>query len=176
MLLMKFVILLFKFHRVCSVDNTSALGQIAAWSRTGDKLLSEPKMGCHTSALFCNRKSESWKFDDISGLVQDCSISGALAMEILQSCTTKPSTWYSRKWRKLFLCTEKYTKIAFNEETKIIIRQLMIHCVKPVFCEIHIHLNTFCYLYIFILVPCIPEYKQCLKHHFYYMKYNRAIT
>ena len=32
---------------------------------------------------------EKWYFD---GSVQDCSISSALAMEILQSCT-EPSTW-----------------------------------------------------------------------------------
>ena len=31
-------------------------------------------------------------WDDIDGLVQDCSISSALAMEILQSCT-KPLMW-----------------------------------------------------------------------------------
>ena len=30
--------------------------------------------------------------DDIDGLVQDCSNSSALAMELLQSCT-KPSTY-----------------------------------------------------------------------------------
>ena len=30
--------------------------------------------------------------DDIDGLVEDCSNSSALAMELLQSCT-KPPTW-----------------------------------------------------------------------------------
>ena len=34
--------------------------------------------------------------ENIDGLVQDCSISSALAMEILQSCT-KPSTYQFNK-------------------------------------------------------------------------------
>ena len=33
----------------------------------------------------------------IDGLVQDCSNSSALAMELLQSCT-KPSEWYFQKY------------------------------------------------------------------------------
>ena len=34
------------------------------------------------------------RYPDINGLVQDCSNSSALAMELLQSCT-KPSTWWT---------------------------------------------------------------------------------
>ena len=50
--------------------------------------------------------------DDIAGLVQDCSISSALAMELLQSCT-KPSIstihWCDKKtrlsvWVNLLTC------------------------------------------------------------------------
>ena len=40
-----------------------------------------------------SKVSGHWKQPHIDGLVQDCSISSALAMEILQSCT-KPSTYY----------------------------------------------------------------------------------
>ena len=42
-----------------------------------------------TGYFLCNHERTTSRF--IDGLVQDCSISSALAMEILQSCT-KPST------------------------------------------------------------------------------------
>ena len=42
-----------------------------------------------------NKVSGHWKQPHIHGLVQDCSISSALAMEILQSCT-KPSTYMAK--------------------------------------------------------------------------------
>ena len=60
------------------------------WNRHPIAHLWGRAMGC----LFCKFKVWSnhlWKLQhDIDGLVQDCSISSALAMEILQSCT-KPS-------------------------------------------------------------------------------------
>ena len=47
------------------------------WCRIGDEPLPEPLMSQYTDVY-------------IDGLVQDCSISSALALEILQFCT-KPS-------------------------------------------------------------------------------------
>ena len=53
-----------------------------AWRQKGDKPLSEPMMALFTDA-------------HIDGLVQDCSNSSALAVELLQSCT-KPSICISQ--------------------------------------------------------------------------------
>ena len=47
---------------------------------------------------FTNCSEPRWVFQQIDGLVHDCSISSALVMEILHSCT-KPSKWWG-----LFVC------------------------------------------------------------------------
>ena len=53
-----------------------------------------------TSLTLCCVNSLSGSWSHIEGLVQECSISSALAMEILQSYV-KPSIWCHRTWSAL---------------------------------------------------------------------------
>ena len=71
-----------------------------------------------TSELFAQRASNAenvsiwWRHHELDSSVQDCSISIALVMEILQSWT-KPSTWkiikreiWSKRGRRYTICSE----------------------------------------------------------------------
>ena len=57
---------------------------------------------------------------DIDGLVQDCSTSSALAMELLQSCA-KPSIWFWMMFKVLLTINKipqayKFTKFKKNKK------------------------------------------------------------
>ena len=79
-----------KFIPKSPTNNTLALVKIMAWCQTDNKPLSEPMM--QTPPVYM---LEVWPslLMHIDGLVQDCSNSSALAMELLQSYTT-PSIHY----------------------------------------------------------------------------------
>ena len=90
-------------------NNSPSLVQIMPWRRPGGKPLSEPMMvslltyicvtqwvNTHCRGFLAHdeliHKASTKVRYNIDGLVQDCSISIANALEILQSCT-KPSIW-----------------------------------------------------------------------------------
>ena len=77
-----------KFVPKGPINNIPALVQIMAWRRPGAEPLSEAMMVSLSM--------------HINGLVQDCSISIANALEILQSCT-KPSIYESLRLNELTL-------------------------------------------------------------------------
>ena len=86
---------------ICSVDGLAPNKQQAITWISSDSVLS-----CHMLSLghnYFNSLAPCWCHN--VGLVQDCSISSVLAMEILQSCT-KPSVYgimqLSRHWLRLF--------------------------------------------------------------------------
>ena len=127
-----------KFVPKGPINNIPALVQIMAWCRPGNKPLSEPvmvsllahicvtrpqwvKLDCvmmaHDCAARCCYNTQfSPKLAnfmpngvaDIDGLVQHCSISIAITLEILQSCT-KPLIWNIMLYWTEFLRTHKCT-------------------------------------------------------------------
>ena len=79
-----------KFVPQGPINNIPALVQITAWRRPDDKPLSGPMMVRLPTHICATRPQwVIWFHND--GLVQDCSNSSVLAMELLQSCT-KPLT------------------------------------------------------------------------------------
>ena len=78
------------------------------------------------------------------GLVQDCSISIALAMEILQSCT-KPSIWHMHLILEAY---ESYSGMCFSQPV-VVVR-------ASIWCNKKITIVTFTFSVCYIFPRCIP--------------------
>ena len=94
------------------IDNKSALVQVMAWRRAGDKPLPEPMLTQFTDAYAAQGRDELTNHY-INGFVQDSSNSSALAMELLQS-RTEPSIFFFFFKKKYQIFIVKYVMNALR--------------------------------------------------------------